>query len=340
MTSLPYDCLSKISTFLPVQDTVRFASVLGKKYITFPWSVACKIRELALQFFLESRSGTERALLRAIDKDKLKVAYALLIRNPEISATVGVKVIQTIQRKNSKTVQWYCETVLPSLPQHQLFIYTPCLRTEKAVTTFVVPLLNLPITNDWLGETLIQTSKNPRMKAAAKKMAVALLLEKQTISATDIGQAFLDMANLKFSSNNEEILLSFLLKRPDMSHYHRGVGIMLTARRGYRRVVAALAHSLGYDAHCQIAFVNAARFGHREIITDFLANRLRLQPTLRQLGQAATEAAEEGHIDVVRVLLESTENLPFEEINQALEAATRGEHFDIVQLLEAYPAIT
>ena len=85
-----------------------------------------------------------------------------------------------------------------------------------------------------------------------------------------------------------------------------------------------------------IAFVNAARFGHREIITDFLANRLRLQPTLRRIGQAAAEAAEKGHTDIVRELLESTNDLPSEEIDRTLEAATRNGHFGIVQLLEAY----
>ncbi len=336
LNALPYDCLAKISTFLSVNDTVHLASVSRKRLQDFPGTLGAKSRELALQFFLESRTGTERALLSAIDKDKLDVVSVLLLRKADISAKVAVEAIRNMQKRDRETVQWYYQIVLATLPQYQLFINTPLLPREQDVVAFVVPLLRLSIADDWLGQTLIQTSKNPQMNAAAKKMAIALLLEKQGISKEDVGRAFLDMAKLQFDPSNEEILMSFLQKRPDMSLYCRGVGIVQTAMQGYRQVVAALANSLGYDSHCQIAFVSAAEFGHREIITDFLANRLRLEPSLRQIGQAAAEAAEQGHTDVVRELLESTDNLPTEEVDRAIAAATRKGHFDIVQLLEVY----
>ncbi len=239
LDTIPYNCLVKISTFLDTTDKVRLASCSKIRLEGFPGTLVDGNRELAFRFFLEDRLSAERALLRAINTDKFDVVAELFLRNPNISAAIGVRALERINQKGGqeRTVHY---NILKRLPQYRLLTRVPFLDHVRLVDLVVVPLLRLSIGSDWLGQTLMHTATNTGMNSGVKGRVISLLLEKKEIPAPYVKGAFLGVGKLNSHSDNEKILLVFLAKRPDSIAYFKKVGIETALSLRYFKLLSAL----------------------------------------------------------------------------------------------------
>ena len=320
----PEELLARVSTFLSVQDTTCLASASRARLEAFPGSIGHQTNELVYRFFLESRASSERALLRAANRGAILRAYALIRRRPDMSAPIVIRALRK------------AALLMDDPPHCRLFFGAPHCNSKESAISFIDPLLRLPITADWLGETLIATAGTPDMNLEAKAMAIDLLLEKQSISNMDVGRAVVILAELPFDPRNEDILMNFLAKRPNMNSFYKHPTIICAAQRGYRRLLAALLETA--PDYGVIALLHAAHFGHQGIVTDLLGARWRFQFTEADLTEAFMDAAKNEHGDIARTLLAATANRSEVVRNAIFRAIHFGSSpdLDLARLLETY----